>query len=268
MDFLKKNYEKILLGVVLAGLVGVVVFLFIWVSSEKQKLSERTQNVIQRKAKPIPALNMEYYDTLLQASSSPEALDLSMTNRLFNPVKWQKSPDGKLIKIVRGDEVGPRALVVTNITPLYMAITLDSVTTNESSVRYKITVEREAAPTPSLRKKSYYISYPFIANNNKNDAFVITDVKGLPEDPELDLTLTDSGTEAVISKTKSYRQPEAYMADVRYPPENRTFKNCRVGSALVFGGEEYNVVAISDKEVVVSAKSNNKKTTITYAGAP
>ena len=35
MDFLKRHYEKILLGVMLAGLIGVLVFMLFYIASDK-----------------------------------------------------------------------------------------------------------------------------------------------------------------------------------------------------------------------------------------
>jgi hypothetical protein len=265
MEFLKKNYEKILLGAVLLGLAVLVVVLFLWVGNEKQKLEQRTSTFITRTTKPAPPLNLDYYDEVLQKMKTPPVLDLSMTNRLFNPVKWQKAPDGKLIKIVRGDEIGPRAVVVTNITALYMTIALDSVSTNDPVPRYAISVDREGAPTLALRKKRYFVSFPISGNNNKSEVFTLNDAKGPVDDPELTLTLTDTGEKIQISKAKPFKRADAYTADLKYDPEKRVFKNCRVGSVIAFDGEEYNIVAISENEVVISAKSNNKKTTITYA---
>jgi hypothetical protein len=46
MDFLKKNYEKILLGVVLLGLAVAVGFLPFKIASEKQKLKDMSDSVL------------------------------------------------------------------------------------------------------------------------------------------------------------------------------------------------------------------------------
>jgi hypothetical protein len=272
MEFLKKHYEKILLGVVLLGLAAVVVFLFLWISSEKQKLEEKSSSLINRPAKPIDPL--KNYDDVLQGASTPPLLDFSATNRLFNPVKWQKAPDGRLIKINRNEQIGPKALTVTNITPLYMTVSLETVQTNETGARYAIIIEHEAATTPALRRKRHFVSFPAVGNNNKTDVFVLIDAKGQPDDPELTLALTDTGDKPRVSKSKPFKRVDvymgvpAYMADLKYDPEKMVFKKYRVGMPIAFGGEEYNIVAISDNEVVISAKSNNKKTTITYVGAP
>ena len=37
MDFLKKHYEKVLLGVMLAGLIGVLVFMLFYIASDTEE---------------------------------------------------------------------------------------------------------------------------------------------------------------------------------------------------------------------------------------
>jgi len=271
MEFLKKHYEKILLGVVLLGLAAVMVFLFMWISSEKEKLADKSSSIINRPAKPLDPL--KNYADVLQGLTSPTRLDFSMTNRLFNPVKWQKSPDGSLRKIVREDMIGSKALTVTNIIPLYMTVALELAQTNETGARYTITIEHQAAAA-ALRMKRHRVSFPPVGNNNKTDALVLVDAKGPPEDPDLTLTLIETGDKVHIFKSKPFKRVDiymgqpAYMADLKYDPEKKVFPKYRVGMPIAFGGEAYNIVAISDTEVVISAQANNKKTTITYNGAP
>jgi hypothetical protein len=51
--------------------------------------------------------------------------------------------------------------------------------------------------------------------------------------------------------------------DLKYTLENRPpWLAQRVNSTLTFGGETYNIVAITKTEVVVLAKSNQKKTPV------
>ena len=174
---------------------------------------------------------------------------------------WQKKSDGQPILILTGEETGPKALVVTKQTPLYLTISLDNVSTSESGTRYVINVEREAAVDRSKRLKK-----PFFAKKDeKNEAFVLREVKGPPDAPtELVLELTEGGDIVSIAKDKPFRRVDGYMVDLKYPLENRPpWKDQRVGSAaLKFGGEEYNIVAITKTEVVVLAKSNQKKTPV------
>jgi hypothetical protein len=57
------------------------------------------------------------------------------------------------------------------------------------------------------------------------------------------------------------------MVDLKYAPENKSWINRRVGASLSFNGEDYNIVAITENEVVLSAKSNQKKWTIKYTAS-
>ena len=163
----------------------------------------------------------------------PYQLDLETTNRLFNPVEWQRAVDGSLIKIESGNEVGPGAVMMARITPLYFILTLDSVQTNEFGVRYIMGVERQAAPVAWQRaKRQHYASL-----GEKNEAFTITAVQGPPADPtQLILQLTDSGETVSLSKTKPFRRVDAYMADLKYGPEGKSWDGQRVGDDLKFCG--------------------------------
>src|SRR6185369_17698070 len=151
MEFLKKHYEKIILSVVLLGLVGVLVGMWFVIMKDKQQMEDIKVTLINGKAKPLPPLDLSRQDGVLNRLKQPYDLDFSMTNRLFNPVQWRRSPDGKLIKLVTGQELGPGAAVVTKITTLYFAISLNAVDTNGIAPRYKINIEHQAAQVPGQR---------------------------------------------------------------------------------------------------------------------
>ena len=66
--------------------------------------------------------------------------------------------------------------MITQITPLYFILTLDSVETNEFGARYVIGVERQAAAVAWQRtKRQHYASV-----GDKNEAFTIIAVNGPP----------------------------------------------------------------------------------------
>ena len=71
-----------------------------------------------------------------------------------------------------------------------------------------------------------------------------------------------------ITREQPFRRIEGYMVDLKYAPESKTWAARRVGAQLNFNGEEYNIVAITENEVVLSAKSNSKKWTIKYSASP
>ena len=59
MDFLKKHYEKVLLGVVLLGLAVAVAFLPFKIASEKQTLEDMRNQLIHPKVKPLTNLDLD-----------------------------------------------------------------------------------------------------------------------------------------------------------------------------------------------------------------
>jgi len=258
MDLLKKHYEKIILGGVLLILAVGAALLPIQIGGERDELKQKEIDIVTQPAKPLEPLNFVTQQLRIAQLRGAATLDLSSTNKVLNPLPWQKAADGKLIKISTGEETGPKALVVTKLTPLYLNITLDTVSTSEATPRYTISVEREAAAERTKRTKKPY----FTTLNNKNDAFTIreaTPIGGQADNPLLKLELTDGGELIEISKAKPFQRVDGYMVDLKYPLENRPpWAAQRVGSALKFGGEDYIIVAITKSEVVVLAKSNQK----------
>jgi len=264
MDFIKKNYEKIVLGVVLLGLVGALVFLPFLIAGDQQKQKEMSEGIIHGKVLPLPALDMSRQDGVLQRLKSPYQLDFSTTNKLFNPVEWKKDVSGNLIKITTGNEL-VQAVTVTKITPLYLVLALDSVITNALGTppRYAISVERQAAANPAFRRRvQRYVS----VDDPKKDIFTLVQVQGAPENPtQLILKLADTGEAATLSKDKPFQRVDGYMADLKYDPERFARTGQRIGADLKFAGDDYNIVAIGPNEVILSAASNQKKTTLRYA---
>jgi len=260
MDFIKKHYEKVLLGVVLVGLAAAVVFLQFLVSSEQAKLTDLTTTVLNPKVKPLTNLDLTIIDAALKRAAAPATIDLGPPNRLFNPMPWQKSVDGRLIP---SQKVGPTAVTVTNISPLYLRLTLDSVTPSDSGPKYVIGIEKQAAPNAAQRTKKQ--AYSSLNPPTKNETFTMVEVKGKPEDPtQIIVQLNDTTERAVITKDKPFTRVDGYMADLRYDPEKKSWPDKRMGAVLPFNGEDYKIVAINSSEVVLSAP-NQKKWTIKYS---
>src|SRR5574340_1238771 len=168
MDFLKKHYEKVLLGVVLLGLAVAVGFLPFKSASEKQKLEDMRNQLIHPKVKPLPNLELTAPEAMLKRVAVPALVDFSQPNRLFNPMLWQKAADGHLIR-ADTTNVGPNALTVTKLIPLYLKLTLDSVTVLDTGPRYVIGIEREAAPNPRDR----YKTQKYCSIGTKTDVFTL-----------------------------------------------------------------------------------------------
>jgi hypothetical protein len=265
MDFLKKHYEKVLLGVVLLGLAVAVAFLPFKIASEKQKLEDMRNQLRHPKVKELSNLNLSVPDAVLKRMAAPAMVDFSAPNKLFNPMPWQKAADGHFIK-ADATNVGPNAVTITKMTPLYLKLTLDSVTQQDAGPRCVIVIEKEAALNPRDRgKTSRYCSI-----NTKTDTFTLRDVKAAPDNPTnatVVLELNDTKQRAEVSREQPFRRIDGYLVDLKYAPEGKAWNNRRVGASLPFNGEEYKIVAISENEVLLSAKSNQKNWTVKYSAS-
>ena len=261
MDFLKKHYEKLLLGLVLAGLVGSLVFMPFYISADKQNMKDSTNTILLApQVTALPDLDLTAKAAVVQRMGTNYSVDLDSTNKLFNPNDWQRTPDGSLIP---AKATGPQFVVVTNITPLYTIINLDSVSVNELGARYVISVERQAEKNPAKRRKqAHYVS----VGDRPNDAFSLIKVSGQdPAKPDsVEVKLTDSGDVVSIANDKPYKRIDGYKADFRYDLEKRGF-HVRVDDKVAFGGGNYTVQDINQNEVILMDDSNQKKTTLPFA---
>jgi hypothetical protein len=272
MDFLKKHYEKIILSIVLLGLVaGALVFLLIVIPGDRDAIDKMTKEVSHPRAVALPPLDLTEQNNLLERLKSSYTLDFSTTNRLFNPVQWQKGADGHLIKVKTGKEVGAGAVVVTKLTPLYFILSFDSVETNGLAPRYSFTIEDQSAAVPAQRRKrSHFASTNETVSDrtvaDKNEGFKLDSIVGDPESPDgLVLKLSDSGDAVTIAKNKPYQRVDGYAADLQYDPEGKKWAAQRVGADLKFANDDYIIVAIHQNEVILSAASNQKKQVLPYA---
>jgi hypothetical protein len=259
MDFLKKNYEKLLLAAVLLGLAGVAAFLPFKISSEKQKLQDLTSVVINPKVDPLTNLDLSVTEATLKRTTAPVVANFGPPHKLFSPMPWQKAADGHLIPS-DDTHIGPQAVTISEITPLYLTITLDSVSVLDTGTKYVIGVQRDGAP--ALKDRSKKQTYSSVGA--KSDQFTLREVQGSADNPtNLVLELNDREM-ASLNKDKPFRRVEAYAASLKYEPEKKSWRDQRLGASLSLNGEEYNIVAVSTNEVVLSAKKNQKKWTITY----
>jgi hypothetical protein len=260
MEFIKKHYEKILLCVVLLGLVGALVMMGFVIEADKEKFTTMTEPFFTT-PQPLPGLDFRRQTNVVERLQAPLDLDFSTKNKLLNPVQWQKDVNGKLIKITGDNVIGAGAAVVTKITPLYFVVTLDSLETNVQPPGYFVSFESQAAVQPFARRPVKH----YISAGEKNPVVTLDHVTGPPDDPDqLFLKLSD-GSMAVVSKDKPFQRVDGYSADLKYDPEGLKWQERRVGADLKFAGEDYNIVAIQQDEVILSAQSNQKRTTLRYA---
>ena len=198
----------------------------------------------------------------------------SATNANFNDAasataplsyQWRFGTNG----IIGATTPGPAGLIVTKLTPLYLKLTLESVVSFDTATRYVIGFENEAAASPRERSKRQY--YCSLNASGKQDIFNLREAKAPPDYPTnatVILELKDSGARVELSKDRPFQRVDGYMADLRYEPEHKAWTNRRVGSALYFGGDEAQIIAITRTEVVIGAKSSGKTWAVEFKGTP
>ena len=280
MQFLKNHYEKVLLSVVLLILVGAAVVLTIQVNQEHGKLATIEAGLQQTTNVPVQFRPLEPYLATVAKATNPPAIDFSGQHLLFNPVRWVLQPDGKIIKVDSDNKLGIGAIEITNIKVLNYTISFDKVSGSPESPRYQLGVERQgAADARDRRKKSFFVSAggkstQFVYGET-NVTATVKEVKGTPAEPtDLVLELSINGEDGqpktiTAGPNHPYTEVMAHTVDLKYPPENKTFLNQRVGGeALQLGMESYKIIAITEKQVTFESVRNQKRTVIKYGAAP
>lgn len=265
MEFLKKNYEKVILSVVLLGLAVAAVFLYLSVSQEQARLVDLENMSTGMQQKPLEPLDLSTNEQTLRRVRRPEALALSGEHNLFNPVTWQRRPDGTLVKLVTGNELGAGALTITRITPLKRIVSFEGANTNMGPTPlYSFKVAREGHRQVAKRAP---VTLQASSVGAKNDVFILREMRP-PENPtEFVLELVEDNSQVTVAAGQPYEGVDGYMADLRYEPDKLSFQNKRVEDRLVFGGDTNRIVSIEAGGVTVEAMSNRKRTMLTLSGA-
>jgi hypothetical protein len=263
MDFLKffkKHYEKVLLSVVLAVLAVATIFLLMRVSEERTKLDDVRGMDPAGGNRPLPTLDLSTNEVVLARLRRPEPTRLVEHHNLFNPVTWKRQPDGNIIAIVTGDEIGAGALEILRSSPLMLRVSYEGAVLLGSVNSHRFRVTREAHREP--RKRSP-ITLTVARVGDRNEVFVLREMQPSASDPtEFVLEMIDEKKTITVSKDVPYEDVDGYMVDLRYPPEKQAFPNRRVGDRLTFAGDTHVIVAIEATSVTVEALSNRKRSTI------
>ncbi len=258
MEFLKNHYEKVLLSLILLGLAVAAALL-------PMKVDTTPINPPPAKGKAPKLQDLKSDELALQRSKNASNTVLSGSHNLFNPVLWIRKPNGTLMKNESGRSLGPQALIITNITPLYFVLAYDGVTGQADKLRYKLTLTREADTNSALRRAMPV----FAVAGDKKEQFTLREVKGEPENPtELVLEVTNVKEPVTLGKDQPYKRVDGYIADFRYDPEDKNFFRKRENDRLAFAGETHNIVAIAKDGAVLFTPSSGIRTTIKYHGAP
>ena len=258
-DVLRNHYEKLILGLALAGLAVAVVILMRASAAEQEKIQEYIRHVERRSGAPVKPVDLSSLNGTLKQAQNPPPLELAGPHNVFNPVKWQRRGDGAWVKNVKGTEGTVDELEILRIGPLEYIISLDRFTGSG----YTIIVTNEAALPPYPKRISQY----FTLGDTNKALLVLREIKGAPENPELVVEIKETGERVEISKDRPLIRTNTYDVDLRWKVENRTFNRQRTNSVVNLGGDPYKIVAINPGEVVMSAP-NDKKYTVPAPRAP
>ncbi len=258
MEFLKKNYEKVVLSVVLLGLAVAAGLLLTQVADENRRLDDiRNLNLTTAPQELVP-MDTTTNLNLLARMQRHEALVLSGTNNLFNPVIWQRRDD-RLMKIPSGEEIGPRALQIVETKPLYLRIAYVGQTESGGLTQYSFRIQRESATRPGDRAPT---TRAFTGVGVQSAGLLLREMRPAEQPTEFVLEMIEDKTQVVVGPGKDYDKVTGYLATLRYAPDNRVYHEKRVGDTLSVDNETYKIVAITETSVTVEAP-NRKRTTIT-----
>ena len=264
MQFLKKHYEKIVLGVVLLGVAATSLMLTMRAGDERQKLAEQLQQKVGGKQKPLKPVDLDGSTASLERLSKPSVVSLSGEHKTFNPGTWIRKADGSIAPVGDKGGRGVEGLALVATPPLNLSVTYASVAGTGEPYRYQFIVVRDHEKL-SAKRRPTTIS---LTEGTKNDLFVLREVHGPKDNPTEVVIEVLSGNERVtLSKDKTFTKGMAFAADIRYEAENKNFVGKRADESLMLSGVTYKIVAIQKDELVVSAP-NQVRTTIKLSPAP
>ncbi|HIG30551.1 MAG TPA: hypothetical protein EYQ50_23250 [Verrucomicrobiales bacterium] len=255
MKFLKANYEKIILSIVLLGLLGVVGFLPVKVGQLKEQLIVDL-GIPQRKALDPSDLSENLKSVGRVSRRLPG--DLSEPSPLFGPDQWVKTRLG--LARNKGDSaLGPKAMKIMSIRPLYFRAEFDKTVGSVEKVRYQFRVTQEAtgkSKRPKVRSAEL---------GKKNDVFFLRKITGSTDNPEsFVLEMNDSKEMIPVVNGEPFERIDGYETDLLYAPENRKYSKQRKGDSIKFPTGKYKIVVITENEVVFSAEPTGKRVRISY----
>ena len=261
-DVVRNHYEKFILTLVLVGLALAVVFVYRASQRAEAEVDVQVDEIARIKPKAVTPVDLTNATAILKAYAAPPTLNFGKPHNLVNPVKWKRRPTGELLKIDEDSAIGvgwPK-MFITRLVPLNFRISLDKIPTPGG---YFIGYQNEAAERPDQRKK--YAPYLKLNETNKMvpRPIVLREIKGALEKPdELVIEFIDSGEKFSITPDKPFERIESYEADLKHEITSQTFNRLRVGSPMRFLDDDYIIIAITQNEVVASARANDKKYTV------
>ncbi|MFM7804359.1 MAG: hypothetical protein ACKPGK_07680 [Verrucomicrobiota bacterium] len=261
MEFIKKHYEKLVLGVVLLAVAGLAVYLVFAVSQVRSDLESALQQFAGAKQKPLVPENLETNLASLQRVTAKAPVVLAGPDHYtFNPITWARAAGGRLEPTRARPDTGVAGLTYVASHDLVLEIAFEQVAGTPESPRYQFSVRRDYEKTVNARRAM--VESVAVGSENKDQLFRLVEVQGPKEAPTNFVCELISTRETFnLSKGKNFRRTQGYSADLRYEADRRDFPQKRVGDAITLSGAVHKIVAIEKDELVVSAP-NSVRTTV------
>jgi hypothetical protein len=265
MDFLKKHYEKIILGLVLL----VVMFLALQIPSAIKKAKEdqdQRQRRIQNQAtNAVTPADLGPMQQSVQTLSAPVSTAYSEPgHNILNPVLWKRGARGEYIKVPTPEDA-IRRLMIKEITPLSLTVLFGDNPREGTGGIYVELTDESRTPRQARRKQPRTLRG---RENESNDLFKLLGYTG-PVDSatEIKIELRKGNRVLTLKRGEPFSEVVAYEVDLEYPPENKTFNDILVGGTISFNDERYKVIAITESAVTIEGQTTPKRYTI-EAAAP
>lgn len=263
MEFIKKQYEKLVLGVVLLAVAGLAIFLVLSVSQVRTDLENALQALAGAKQKPMVPENLETNLTqtaFKRVTSRTPTVLAAQDHYTFNPITWVRGASGRLEPSKPRANTGASGLAYVGAHDLVLEIAFEQVAGTPDAPRYQFSVRRDYEKTVNGRRAM--VESVAVGSDNKDQLFRLVEIQGPKEAPTNFICELVSTRETFqLTKGKSFRRTQGYAADLRYEADRRDFPQKRVGESITLSGAVYKIVAIEKEELVVSAP-NSVRTTV------
>ncbi len=266
MDFLKKHYEKITLGLVLVVVMFLALQIPSAISSARRDEDERQRRIQNQATNAVTPVDLAAMKKSVENLNAPVSTKFAEPgHNLLNPVLWRKGARDQLIKIPTPEDA-IRQLVVKDITPLRLTVLFGDNPRPDSTGIYVVVTDESRMPRAARRPQPRTMRGT--RENESNDLFKLLGFTG-PVDTasEIKIELRKGARQLTLKRGEPFSEVVAYEVDLEYPPENKTFDDIIVGGTVTFNFERYKVIAITESAVTIEGQTTPKRYTI-EAAAP
>ncbi len=265
MDFLKKHYEKLILGFVLLSVAGVALYLVLTVGQVRGDLDKALEQFAGAKPKELQPANLSTNESALIKVTHPRAVLLGALDHFtFNPVPWARGANGRWDRTKPRPDTGAAGLSYARTQELLLEIAFAQVAGTPEAPRYQFMIRKDFEKKSADRRSS--VESVAVGGGNKDQLFKLLEIRGPKEDPsEFSCEIVATREPFVLSKVKTFKKVRGYSADLHYEAERKDFSQKRVGDSINLSGVSYKIVAIEKDELVVSAPNSVRSTVLKSA---